>query len=384
MKYRLTALTPLLVGDGSKLSPIDYMVWKDHVNVLDQARIFRLLAKGPRLENYLKQLTKAEKLDFASWGGFAQNFAKRRTPFEHASYTAYWQKLPPQDLFIPTFATGPAGPYIPGSALRGAVRTGVVFTRGIDQALRDIAAKSTDDRPMRQPGRFAEEQVLGDSGHDQLKTVSLADSSPISESSFKVYMIRVSTLEKKLPGGKFELRWKQSPRGSVEARRAEDSTPQFAEMAGPGTTFEGSWTEREFLRQPEVVRALHWKEPLNLERILEAVNNYASAQLAVHLEYAATGGLEVLEQNLAALEGKLAAARQTGNSCVLALGWASAFFSKVAALDTSTEYYRQILRRTVLYSKVVRPGVPFPKTRRIVFLENRPATLAGWAQLEII
>ena len=47
MRYRLTCLTPLLVGDGRKLSPIDYMVWKDHVNVLDQWRIFRLLAKGP-------------------------------------------------------------------------------------------------------------------------------------------------------------------------------------------------------------------------------------------------------------------------------------------------------------------------------------------------
>ena len=53
MRYRLTCLTPLLVGDGRKLSPIDYMVWKDHVNVLDQWRIFRLLAKGPRLEGYL-------------------------------------------------------------------------------------------------------------------------------------------------------------------------------------------------------------------------------------------------------------------------------------------------------------------------------------------
>ena len=47
MRYRLTCLTPTLVGDGRKLSPIDYMVWKDHVNVLDQWRIFRLLAEGP-------------------------------------------------------------------------------------------------------------------------------------------------------------------------------------------------------------------------------------------------------------------------------------------------------------------------------------------------
>ena len=84
MRYRLTCLTPLLVGDGRKLAPIDYMVWKDHVNVLDQWRIFRLLAKGPRLEGYLAQLKKADKLDFASWGGFAQNFAGRRIPFENA------------------------------------------------------------------------------------------------------------------------------------------------------------------------------------------------------------------------------------------------------------------------------------------------------------
>ena len=75
MNYRLTCLTPTLVGDGQRLSPIDYMVWKDHVNVLDQWRIFRLLAKGPRLESYLTQLKKADKLDFASWGGFAQNYA---------------------------------------------------------------------------------------------------------------------------------------------------------------------------------------------------------------------------------------------------------------------------------------------------------------------
>jgi len=92
MRYRLTCLTPLLVGDGRKLSPIDYMVWKDQVNVLDQWRIFRLLAKGPRLEGYLNQLKTATKLDFASWGGFAQNFAGRRIPFENAAYAAYWNR----------------------------------------------------------------------------------------------------------------------------------------------------------------------------------------------------------------------------------------------------------------------------------------------------
>ena len=38
MKYKITALTPLLVGGGQELAPIDYMVWKDHVSVLDQRK----------------------------------------------------------------------------------------------------------------------------------------------------------------------------------------------------------------------------------------------------------------------------------------------------------------------------------------------------------
>src|SRR6478672_11254676 len=109
MKYKVTALTPLLVGDGQELAPIDYMVWKDQVNVLDQPRIFKLLSRGPRLDGYLAQLRRADKLDFASWGGFAQNFSERRIPFENAESTVIWNAASSELLFIPTFATSPAG-----------------------------------------------------------------------------------------------------------------------------------------------------------------------------------------------------------------------------------------------------------------------------------
>ena len=129
MRYTLTCVTPLLVGDGQKLSPIDYMVWKDQVNVLDQRRIFKLLSKGPRLENYLQQIKRAEKLDFQSWGGFAQNYAGRRIPFEHSSSSEIWQQAPAEFLHIPTFCSGPSGPYLPGSALKGALRTALTHVR---------------------------------------------------------------------------------------------------------------------------------------------------------------------------------------------------------------------------------------------------------------
>src|SRR5438132_4344516 len=162
MTYRVTILTPTLVGDGQRLSPIDYMVWKDHVNVLDQKRIFRLLSKGPRLDGYLSQLKKADKLDFGSWGGFAQNFAGRRIPFEHPSSTAYWERAHAENLFIPTFASGLNRPYLPASALKGALRTAVVAGLAGDKQLKNTAERvGAENRISKQTSLSVEDAVLG-------------------------------------------------------------------------------------------------------------------------------------------------------------------------------------------------------------------------------
>ena len=247
MKYRVTCLTPTLAGDGQRLSPIDYMVWKDHVNVLDQHRIFRLLAKGPRLEGYLTQLKKAQKLDFASWGGFAQNYSERRIPFEHGSSVAVWERAQAELLFIPTFASSAKGPYLPGTVLKGALRTGSVFDRWSEKTLKDLAERAGNERLPRYATAKAEESVLGGAGNSRMRRVALGDSNVVTHAGMKVYLLRVATLaaKGKDPAGvdRFELGWK-SLRGSVDSRRIEESTPSFAEMASPGTTFEGAWREK--------------------------------------------------------------------------------------------------------------------------------------------
>src|SRR5436190_2075332 len=233
--YKLTVLSPLLVGDGQRLSPIDYMVWRDQVNVLDQTRIFKLLARGPRLEGYLTQLRRAEKLDFASWGGFAQSYAERRIPFEHASLTPAWEQTRPENLFIPTFCSGVQGPYLPASALKGALRTGYAFSRWSAGTIREIAGRMDGERPLRRPGEAADQMAIGSVANDPLRLLMAADSSPIQRSAFKVYMARVATVQER--AGKRELGWKPI---SV-----------FAEMASPGTVFKGHWRVREFSRRRE-------------------------------------------------------------------------------------------------------------------------------------
>jgi CRISPR-associated protein Csm5 len=367
MRYRITCLTPTLIGDGQRLAPIDYMVWKEHVNVLDQRRIFRLLAKGPRLDGYLAQLKKADKLDFASWGGFAQNFAGRRIPFEHSSAIPFWEKARAENLFIPTFALSPAGPYVPGTAVKGGLRTGTVFDRWSEATLRDAAARMTEDRAPRNPAARAEDAVLGGAGASRMKRVSAGDSLPIAYSNMKVYLLRVATLVAR-GTDRYELGWKSQGR-TVDGRRIEESTPIFAEMAAPGTSFEGAWQERS---------------SSDRAKLFQASNRYAAGLIARHKEYAAWSGLSPLANTLAELEGRLETMGHRQDACLLSIGWGGGLIGKSAYLNTGDESYRKILRNIPLYQKAMQTGLPFPKTRRVVFQGNQPASLPGWVLIEVI
>lgn len=377
MEYKLTALTPLLVGDGRELSPIDYMVWKDQVNVLDQARIFRLLARGPRLEGYLSQLRKATKLDFASWGGFAQNFSQRRIPFENSGATAIWNAAPSESLFIPTFAADHRGAYLPASAVKGALRTGLVYSRFSAATIDRIAGALEGDRAPRRVGETAENAA----GASQVKILSMADSAAVPTTAFKIYVTRVASLDTRQAGVP-QLAWKVTGRGSVPASRMADATPSFVEMAVPGTTFAGTWTSHRFLENPELTRALGWRSTPDLGAFIAASNDYAEAQLALHARYAEVTGLGALAATVAHLRQELATARSQPLSCLLCLGWGGGFLSKTSFLDTESQALRKILRAVPAIGRSIRDGLIFPKTRRVVFAGGQPSSLPGWTRLQ--
>src|SRR5439155_14171109 len=130
-------------------------------------------------------------------------------------------------------------------------------------------------------------------------------------------------------------------------------------------------------------RALGWREPVSREQIFEAANQFSAGVLALHKQYAARTGLELLAKSIGELEARLAEARQS-RACVFSIGWGAGLVGKSAWLDTANGDYRQILKAVGGYNNALASGLPFPKTRRVIFLENRPATLPGWARLEVV
>ena len=153
-------------------------------------------------------------------------------------------------------------------------------------------------------------------------------------------------------------------------------------MAVPGAAFEGDWNEKTFFLQPEVRRSIRWPESMSRARVFEAANVYAAGLLTLQRQDASWAGMGLLDKNLDELEQRLAAAREKG-ACLLSLGWGGGLPTKSAWLDATNTDYRQILQQFGQYNSALAGNLPFPKTRRIVFLNNRPATLPGWVELTV-
>ena len=167
----------------------------------------------------------------------------------------------------------------------------------------------------------------------------------------------------------------------MDGARPEDSTPAFAEMAAPGTAFEGDWDEKTFFLQPEVRRSIRWPE-------LQPRPHLRSGQCLRRGPADAAAAIRVLGR-----PGCSTRAWRNWSSgwptpasaaaCLLCLGWGGGLPAKSAWLDTTNADYRQILQQFALYNRALASNLPFPKTRRIVFLNNQPATLPGWVELAI-
>lgn len=365
MTYRLTCLTPLLVGDGTRLSPIDTMVWRDALTVLDQERIFKLLSRGPRLEPYLQQLRKVDRLEFAQWGGFAQSYSRRRIPFADPAAVAAWQQSPPAHLFVPTFLRGPRGPYLPASALKGALRTALAAQRFTDEAAQALLGKAPAGRPLRKPGTTLEEATLGPA---VLRGVGGADSDPVAETTLQLYLIRVATLVGQPSAA--AAGWKHSARGSVGIDRPDLAAAQFAEMAAPGTSFEGRWGLQA-----------KGKGPVPLHRLLQAANEHAGNILALQRAHAERLRLGAVAAEMTRLEQELSEVRERQGQCLLCLGWGAGVVSKLARQDAGP--WRELLAQHPPVQDALRTGLPFPKTRKVVFEGQGRLTLPGWARLEV-
>lgn len=339
-KYRVTVLTPLLAGSGEQWTPIDYMVWQNEVRVLDQERIFKLLARNPRLESYLGQLRRGERLEWSLWGGYAQSYSSLKIPFASGGLAGVWEKARMEDLHIPRFAHAGGRRILPGSAIKGALRTawlgGVINPERARELWIEGAAAGPRWRPSAQLETAAPNRAVAGMAFSDART---------PQDSFRVYQTRTLV-----------LRGPQGKSGPSEWKPGQ----QFVEMARAGSVFEGRGSAPAGVLDAAKLQSRRW--------------------IQQNEEFAKVAGLKPLSESVTRLKTEEAATGES--SCLLQVGWGGGFGSKVLAPDLATPEARMALSAIPGIRKSVVPGLPFPKTRRIVLDGAGGAALCGWVKLE--
>ncbi len=400
---RLKATTPVFIGNGETLKPLSYLLDGNVVHVLDEGRFFAqlspqeqerylnwidpLLDRLARLEEEIAQARddferrrQLQRQRREIEGGLSvQHFLAnvlRTRPLAFVSrceaYTVRCNTPPDRDGFRLQFKDIASRPYIPGTEIKGALRTALLYALAADPKnypwLRDRLERLRTDlrsglsvwEKVRRLEKIAGELearllrgVEDDAKFDFLRFLEVSDSTSCGPDALRIELTQM------LGTGRYTRTWVETiaPGSEVTAQIALGDS-------------------RLILRELGLERLQEW---LSFSKLLEACYIRSSDILDEEMRFFAG------EPQLAALVARLQ--RQNDPKApLLRLGQGQGFLGVTVNLPVKQ-------RDEQLYDEAIREGVSlqrrwrttrgkFPKTRRVV-TDHRgiPQNLLGWVKV---
>ena len=361
--YQVTVstLTPLHIGNGRVLlHDYDYAIHQGKTwRINEDALLDAQLADDPALASQLARTPPAQLLspgDFRPESGLF-HYVLDGEPRSKASGAEVREQI--KDVHF--------RPYLPGSSLKGALRTAIVWFGFGAKKLTTAGLKSRLGRNPAWAAQDIERELLGrDPNHDLLRALHVSDSQPVSPKQLMLVNAQVVT------------------RGGM-------GSPIELEAIRPDTNFEltikldnalfSEWAAQLGLRQ----RA-DW-----LRHLPTVVQRHAARRLKDELGWynGRTGAETVRNFYRQLMELKL-----PEDTCVLQLGWGGGWDSKTLGshLRADPAFLEGVIRDYTLARGRRREGDPFPKSRRTSVRRVRSADGAvrdaiglplGWVSMTI-
>ena len=260
-------------------------------------------------------------------------------------------------------------PYIPGSSLKGALRTALAWT-GWDEIKPELH-RGTVGRRRSWAGQDLEKQLFGrNPNHDLLRTLKVSDFFGPQRAGDGLVLVNAQVLTKRTAGSPVEL---EALKGDV--------------------TLKGTITIDDTLFKPMADRRLkfanrrHW-----LDELIPRVQKHSLARISPLIEWfeRAEGG-----EAVARFYRQLSQAGLTNRQvALLQLGWGSGWDGKTfwTHLQHDTRLFEQLVSDFRLHKRQRgapprKPGDPFPRSKRAVMTVrdgvSRPALPFGWVLVEM-
>ena len=298
-------------------------------------------------------------------------------------------------------------PYLPGTEIKGAIRTAVAWWLLRQKNLAALRQKLLQRLPQHQPsrrelvqaGQWLEQSLFGsDPNHDILRSLRVQDSTPVEPERLKVFPVIVAVRTNK------GLQWLQSPRGGEQRSRYTDDHRQavanFCEcLDGSVSGVKLTVASDTFLSDGEIERGeakLSVPEKLGWEETKrQAVANWGTAcnELAKEVAESERNWWKEVKDATRDIGAKTVAARmerfydelsnrikaESDEAVFLNIGWGGGWRTKTVVELFGDEAVQEVVSRYGLdrgsHSR------PFPKTRKVAWRGGNDFVPLGWLKL---
>lgn len=287
-------------------------------------------------------------------------------------------------------------PYLPGSSVKGALRTVLAAVGWQQKGLRLDPSRLRDDRSRAarpldvttsmarrasssrddhsRAARPLERALFGrDPNHDLLRALWVSDSEPVGPDSLILVNAQVAVKERL-------------------------ASPIELEAVRPNTTFRLTLTLDGYLLRREVREQLRWRDEVKwLLQLTSLARQHALRRLEREMRY--WNGVRGAQRILEFLDDLHQRAQGLGKGeALLQIGWGGGWDSKTfgaGALQKDPNAFEAVVRRYRLARGRAprKPGDPFPRSRRVVVITGRgkesgklvtvPNRPLGWVQIAL-
>lgn len=387
LPLRLTTLTPVSVGDGGQLSPLTDYVWdldSDEIGLLDQ-RKFReaFRGKGRLMDIYISAVREVSNRNKST---FLHDFIKKNLPGELQDYL--------QEDFLPAWGVNDGDvkelktivkeggkPYLPGSSLKGAIKTALL----IDWMFQSEKDTANSPRTQLKNLILTGSRDSIEQGYQKIEQEFFGDLDKIAEVPMDFSFVRVTdaTGFAATSVGVYNttrLRFKPDKNGNI-------SMPiGLTEAIQPGNSATMELSIQKILpkgHKPHPFLQVFWNEATIGQHLFERLNRFAlqfleweKGQFERIYEDSIKQEMSDYKRQLAELKKQIAT---TGDSAAfLRVGGGKTYWNNSVGLTVADEWseFRKLMKALRLGKE---GQSSFPITRRIAEPDSEPM---GWIKLE--
>lgn len=393
-RLRIETLSALHIGTGEQLGAKNYARQGQQLFVAKPEKVLALVRLSPQVESAF--------LAFCEDGQQTLTDFLQQQRVSFGDITAYRVRATGQvGRLIPVFIKTPEGKsYIPGSSLKGAVRS-ALFRGGVisDNAIRNAAAKAARDdlnqisrqrnpslsRWRKKIGTDVERTFFGkDEHHDLMRCLQFGDSTALEPTELCIAEVRVLSI-----GASSDLRPARDPHRSDREMRpvTPEVLPKGVEVICPFTfnlyllSSTSPVNRLGFCQKAEFIKA--W---------LAGCNRAAQDLIEQEIEFFTRHrfeGKQQIAQWYETLGKQLQQIQRAGNQCLLHIAWGSGWDAKTITDqfdDNLFDDVRRTLRLNVGQprgSNTLLPKKDSPKSRKVVFENGQPQEPIGWVKVTL-